>query len=110
MLAIRISRSDVPTLSIWFKSMILGLFIPQSWPVVKEWNVTELQHVYVVSYSYNLGWIKSIDSLELQAICSTSSKPSGNNQAPAMLLPKHSNYYKHGRHGADSYTQAENEC
>lgn len=68
------------------------------------------KYVYVVSRSHTLSWSKSIDSLELEAICSTSSKPSGKSQASAMLLPKHSNYYKHGRHGADSYTQAENEC
>lgn len=40
-------------------------------------------------------WIKSIVSLELRAICSTSSESSGENQAPAPLPPTHSNYHKH---------------
>lgn len=47
------------------------------------------------SYS---SWITSIDSWELEAICATLSTPSGKNQDRAMLLLKHSNYYKHGRH------------
>lgn len=57
-----------------------------------------------------LSQIKSIGSLELEAILPHPSCQPGEIQAPAMLLPKHSNYNKHGRHGADSYTQMENEC
>lgn len=55
-------------------------------------------------------WIRSIDSLELQAIYTASSKPSGKNQAFAMLMSKHSNYQEYRWHRADSYTHAENEC
>lgn len=67
----------------------------------KHWNKCEITKM---PQSVILGWSSLLTAWSSWLLLSHPGK-SGKTLAP--LLPKHSNYHKHGWHGADSFTQAE---